>query len=154
MLQNGKGGAANVADAVEYYEFAASSGHPGAMVNLGVLLLTGEGGAADPAKAAGWFRKAADQGNPMAKTNLAVLLASGEGVRQNPGQAARLLVEALKAGETGALQSLTSKQVNWPRQLWREVQSILKSERHYRGALDGRPGPATYAAVKAAFRRN
>ena len=64
----------DVAEAERWYRRAATEGHAGAMINLG-LLLKGRGGHDDLAEAERWYRHAADEGDADAMTNLGTLYA-------------------------------------------------------------------------------
>lgn len=98
----------------EQYAFAASSGHPKAMIAYGRLFVKGQGVDADPVRALALFKGAYDKNSPM-KSRAALelgqlLMKGGDGpsgtVHQNEARARDLLMEAFENGELRAATSL------------------------------------------------
>lgn len=106
--------AENYERAAEQYAFAASSGHPKALIAYGRLFVKGRGVDKDPARAASLFedahgKKSAYKGKAAYALGV-LLLTGGEGtsgrIDADPARAKTLLVEALDAGETRAASKL------------------------------------------------
>ena len=77
ILAHGKGGAKDVAKAVEWWQKAATQGSADAQYNLGLTYALGNGVQVDVVKALHWYRAAAAQGHPGAQNNLGVIYAEG-----------------------------------------------------------------------------
>lgn len=75
------------AKAANWYERAASQGHPQAKVYLGVLYENGSGVGRDLAKAVNWYRSAAEQEYPKAQVYLGEMYERGVGVKQDYAEA-------------------------------------------------------------------
>ena len=89
----------NNAEAVRWFQLAATQGHAGAQNNLGLMYADGRGVQADDAEAVRWFRLAAKQGHAGAQNILSLIYKVGiksRGVeaRMEPG-ADRDLVRCL-----------------------------------------------------------
>lgn len=98
----------------DQYAFAASSGHPKAMIAYGRLFVKGQGVEVDPVRALALFKGAYDKNSPM-KSRAALELGQlfmrgGEGpsgtVHQNEARALELLMESFENGELRAAASL------------------------------------------------
>ena len=94
----------------EQFAFAASSGHPKAMIAYGRLFVKGQGVDVDPVRALALFKGAYDKNSPM-KSRAALELGQlymrgGEGpsgtVHRNETRALELLLEAFENGELRA----------------------------------------------------
>ena len=81
MYETGRGRAADIGQAIQWYDLAAAQGLNEARNNLGVIYRDGEGGVpADPARARSFFHSAALMGNDDAQLSLGALYANGTGV--------------------------------------------------------------------------
>jgi len=95
------------ADAVPFYEIAASAGVAEAQLALGTLLTDGAPGLEpDPTRGAYWYRKAAAQGIPQAEFELGWAFENGLGVPRDPITAARWYSRAIAAGDINAINNL------------------------------------------------
>jgi TPR repeat protein len=104
----------NFGYAADQYEFAASSGHPKALVGYGRLFVKGQGVDQDPARAEALFEQA--YGKPSSYKGKAalelglLLLDGGQGpsgtVERDEARARELLIEALDSGERRAAPKL------------------------------------------------
>ena len=83
MYHQGKGVAADGAEAARWFRRAAEQGIAQAQYNLEVMYGLGEGVAEDAAEAAKWYRRAAEQGFADAQFKLGNMYARGRGVPQN-----------------------------------------------------------------------
>jgi uncharacterized protein len=100
------GTAADIGQAIHYYEKAAEQGSTAAEAMLGNIFATGAGGKTDYEQALKWYRKAAEQGQPDAQFGLAVQYSLGQGVPADPGEALRLYTAAADQGHAGAQYNL------------------------------------------------
>ena len=74
MCANGKGVAADYAQAAQWYLKATGQNHALAQFNLGVMYAHGQGVDRDEIEAARWFRRAAQQGDAGGQFNLGMNL--------------------------------------------------------------------------------
>ena len=104
---DGRGVAADMAAAAEWYERAAEMGYAPAEYRIGNLYERGSGVERDITVAMDWYEKAAKQGNASAMHNLAVLYAMG-GTSNTPDndRAARWFLEAAELGVTDSQYNL------------------------------------------------
>jgi len=83
----------NIAEAVKWYELAAESGQPWAMLSLALIYSKGDLGQPDTAKAFQWFEKVGEGKNPkhyLGAANLAICYQNGIGTEKSPEKAAAL----------------------------------------------------------------
>lgn len=81
-----KGIEPNLPKAISWYFKAASQGHVGAQLNLGLLLLDGmekAGAKRNPAQAFSWLSKAANAGSAAAQHRLGAMLLEGDGTNKD-----------------------------------------------------------------------
>lgn len=109
-LATGRGAAADVRAALEWWAKAALAGDPDAMVRVADHLVDGRGVAADPAKALALWRRAANRGHAGAMARVARAMESGSGTPANAVEAAAWWRRAAEAGEPSA-------QYEWGRRL-------------------------------------
>jgi PAS domain S-box-containing protein len=83
IYSNGKGVQRNEAEAMKWYQRAATQGDADAQLKIGDMYFEGQGVAQDYSAAARWYRFAADYGNATAQYNLGISYAKGEGVPQD-----------------------------------------------------------------------
>ena len=104
---DGRGVAADMAAAAEWYERSAELGYAPAEYRLGNLYERGSGVERDITAAMEWYDRAAKQGNASAMHNLAVLYAMG-GADNSPDndRAARWFLEAAELGVTDSQYNL------------------------------------------------
>ena len=90
------------ADAVEWFRFAAESGHLWAQCYLGTCYMHGEGVSRDEKKAVKWYRRAADAGNDAAQCFIANCYIRGQGVCKNDEEAVKWYRKAANEGNVTA----------------------------------------------------
>jgi uncharacterized protein len=111
MYAEGRGVAANDAEAALWFERAAGQGEPMAQYNLGASYAEGTGVRKDMAVAAKWFRRAADQGVALAQLNLGLLYANGAGVPQDNVEALKWIDLAIYTLPAGGIRSDAARAV-------------------------------------------
>jgi localization factor PodJL len=94
----GRGVAANLATAAEWYARAAEGGIAVAQYRLGSLYERGQGVKKDLVAAVKWYQRAADQGNVGAMHNLAVLMSEGVDEDPDPAKALQWFLAAANYG--------------------------------------------------------
>ncbi len=99
-LADGKGVAADQAQAFAWFQRAAMRGHVPAQFRLGIQFERGIGVAADAERAKVWYRRAAEQGHARAMHNLAVLTVGGDQSDAGYAAAARWFTAAADRGLT------------------------------------------------------
>jgi TPR repeat protein len=92
-----------------------------------------------------WFRKAAEQGHAAAQSNLGVMYETGSGVPKSATQAASYFVLGLQGGNAFILNRAPSE---WDTETAREMQRRLSALVFYDGAIDGKIGPQSIAAMR------
>lgn len=92
----------DLAEAVRWYERAASQNDPIGLYNLAQMFLKGQGVAPDPEKAALLLTGAADLNLAAAQAELARMYEQGVGVSRDPAAAAELLRRAAELGDVSA----------------------------------------------------
>ncbi|HRD77672.1 MAG TPA: hypothetical protein PK264_17340, partial [Hyphomicrobiaceae bacterium] len=97
MIERGDGTAADVAEAVRWYERAAEKGTTDAMFRLGEMSLDGIGMGRDDGAAFKWFERGAKAGHPRSKAMLGYLYETGRGTTASLMRAASLYAEAAAA---------------------------------------------------------
>jgi hypothetical protein len=86
--QKGNGVPKNDAAAMEWYQKAATQGHPGAINNVGWMHGNGRaGGGENGEKASEMYLKAAQRGNDVSQNNIAMRLFDGSGIEQDKEKA-------------------------------------------------------------------
>lgn len=116
---------------------------------LGYFLQNGIGTEADDAGAVEHLARALEGGYARAAPYLAQMVEAGRGTGADPARAAALLWSALEAGDGVALELLTARLDQRPREVIRLIQEKLREAGALDGAADGRAGPATRRAVAA-----
>ncbi|MBR0672375.1 tetratricopeptide repeat protein [Neoroseomonas soli] len=170
-------GGRDAAAALPWLHRAAQQGNKEAQYRLARLLEAGEGTRREPAWAAVWFQRAAERGHPEAQYALALMQIVGEGTARDEAEALARLSIAERRGVTPARRYREALQPRVPpaaaraaaarvggetaqgpvatvdRPLVRFVQSGLMVRGGWPGAVDGRDGPATRAALAEFARR-
>ena len=106
ILAHGKGGAKDVAKAVEWWQKAATQGSADAQYNLGLTYALGNGVQVDVVKALHGYRAAAAQGHPGAQNNLGVIYAEGSFVGKDAVAATAWWKKAAAQGSADAQYNL------------------------------------------------
>lgn len=91
-----------MAEAVPWFERAATRGHTAAQVTLGTMYLLGRGVPRNPERAAEWYRMAADAGDAWAQFSLGKMYLGGNGVPRDLREGIRLQRLAAEQGHPGA----------------------------------------------------
>jgi TPR repeat protein len=103
MYLEGYGVSRDIAQAVAWFEKAATAGDAIASFSLAALFDEGAAGLErDQARAAGWYRRAADLGLATAQHRLGVMYRDGRGVARDPRQALDWLRKASELGHPDA----------------------------------------------------
>ena len=128
---------------IELFCKAAELGNTQAMVRLAMLHSDKKGPSPDIAETVRWLKKAAAQSDGMAMIHLARMSDEGLGVDRAPKDAAKYLLAALKTGAWTVVDQVTK----FSEDTRRELQVQLQTTGHYRGAVEGRIGADTRAAM-------
>ncbi|MEP4034939.1 caspase family protein [Pseudophaeobacter sp.] len=144
--REGHGVAQNDVEAVRWLRRAAARDLPKAQTSLGWMYEKGRGVRQSYSQALSWYHKAADQGNATATVNIGVQYELGRGVAQNDQRAVAYYIDGLKLGSETPL--------GWSNDSWRQstlmaMQRRLRDLGLYSGAIDGKVGPGTRAAMRA-----
>jgi TPR repeat protein len=102
----------------------------------------------DYVEAGKWYEKAAAAGFDYANLNLAILFSRGQGCRKDVALAVQLAELAVKSDEE-ARDDLKSGWSKWTPEFLVAFQRRLYDLGLYKGAIDGRFGDATLAAIDA-----
>ncbi|GAB1365088.1 hypothetical protein MASR1M32_43240 [Rhodobacter sp.] len=152
VLEGGFGVPADPVRALALYSAAADAGLPAAVNDMGYFAYYGELGVPkDQNRALALFRQAAHLGHTEAMVNVASFAAHGMIEGLGPKDAADLLYRALRGGSEKAMDALIAEPEKFPRETWKELQTILADKGLYQGDLDGSFGPGTRRAVLAAY---
>lgn len=150
LLEYGRGIPKNEAEALRWYQRAADAGDTQSITKLVPYYVSGGPGIPrDPQKGFDLFRHAADRGDPMAMATMATLIDNGFGGFFPDMRSTELVMKALTKGEEGAAfvsATDTAKQKLRPDTI-RTVQTRLKQEQYYSGAIDGRFNPVFVRAL-------
>ena len=144
--REGYGVSQNDVEAVRWFRMAAARDLPKAQTSLGWMYEKGRGVQQSYSKALEWYHKAAAQGNATATVNIGVQYELGRGVTQNDQRAVSYYIDGLKLGSETPL--------GWSGDSWRQstlmaMQRRLRDMGLYTGAIDGKIGPGTRAAMRA-----
>lgn len=140
--QNGFGVKRNYAHALEWYRKSAARGLAVAQSSVGYMYSQGFGVQRNYAEAARWFRKSAEQGNASGQVQLGWTYEFGRGVKQSYIDAIKWYRRADQQGEKQAKDGLKRIGDN------KIAQAILHVIGFYDGAIDGKLGGNTVAAIK------
>jgi TPR repeat protein/V8-like Glu-specific endopeptidase len=143
--RDGDGVARSYETAINWYRKAAGQKLASAQNNLGSMYTNGRGVPKSYSTAVDWFRKAAEQGHAAAQSNLGVMYETGSGVPKSATQAASYFVLGLQGGNAFILNRAPSE---WDTETAREMQRRLSALVFYDGAIDGKIGPQSIAAMR------
>lgn len=133
--------------ALSHFRLAAMAGDARALYEVGAAYLNGRGVKADQREGVSWMRRAAAAGISDSYYSLAYAHAFGKGTDRDPDAAARFMFLSLKARSETALGQMTRNFDQWPPDMRRALQGILKQQGYYSSSLDGYFGPATMEAI-------
>jgi TPR repeat protein len=148
LYARGLGSAPNHVESFKWYRKAAEAGHGESMNRVGVNYSFGKGVSKSYVEAGKWYEKAAAAGFEYANLNLAILFSRGNGCRKNVALAVQLAELAVRADEE-ARNDLKSGWSNWTPEFLQAFQRRLFDLGLYKGAIDGRFGSGTLAAIDA-----
>lgn len=152
LYEKGIGTTQNTGEAIKLYQRAADLGFADAINDLGFLYYQGADGLArDPKKAVDLFIRAADLRHPQAMFNVAALIDDGLVPGKTPEDAASYLYLALRSGVNDVLQQLTKSPTMFKPETRRALQSELRRNNFYAGAIDGDIGAGTQRSMRIAF---
>lgn len=151
--ENGLGTKINYAQALEWYKKAAELGNSDGMNNVGVIYSQGRGVRTDNDRAIEWFTKAVEtDGHSLAHFNLAIFFRDGLGTPPSQKQAASHMLKALSAHDETAFAEMRDNAAYWPKEFWRSLQTDLKKDGLYGGAIDGTRNKFTMDAIEHLYR--
>ena len=145
MYAQGRGVPKSNTIAISWYRKAADQGNKFAQFNLGFRYANGSGVPQSDTNAVAWYRKAAEQGHATAQVNLGFMYEKGRGTPKSSKQAVDFYVEALRNGNTWVLNRTAT---DWDAATAREMQRRLSALVFYDGAIDGKIGPQSLAAMR------
>jgi hypothetical protein len=152
LVEQGIGGPADPARALELYAAAGKQGYGNALNELGFIHYQGLYGLApDPAAGIAFFERAAAARDPEAQYNMAALIDDGLVPGRGPEDAAALLYQALRSGNERVLSVVPLMAEQFQPETRRALQEVLREKGFYSGAVDGEIGPGTAAAMRRAF---
>jgi hypothetical protein len=129
------------AQAMAFYLEAARKGSAVAYFDIGTLYESGNGVAKTLKGALDYYNRAVALGYLQAYSRIIIV----QGLNKDFKGAARTFFTYYRANPALALQSHQS----WSGDILRTIQVIMKNSGHYKGAVDGRFGPETRAAIAA-----
>ena len=100
-------------------------------------------------RAADQIRKTAEQGNAVAMLNLGIIYRTGKGVAQSDAEGARWVGAALKKGDKYLVNELMRSPDTLALADRKWMQTVLRDEGTYKGAIDGVFGAPVRQAMEA-----
>ncbi|MCC0013891.1 MAG: sel1 repeat family protein [Rhodobiaceae bacterium] len=149
LIRDGRGVRKDAAAAFSHFRMAAMAGDARALYEVGAAYMNGRGVKADQREGVSWMRRAAQAGLSDSYYSLAYAHAFGRGADRNPKEAARYMFLSLKARSETAFGQMTRNPEQWPPDMRRELQQIMKDQGVYSSSVDGSFGPATLQAIAA-----
>ena len=147
MFAQGKAVPKSDEKALEWYERAAEAGSPAGMVFAAAMYRDGVGTTRNYTRAAELYAMAVEMDIAEAMTELAVFYDRGQGVSKDPEKAAGLLLAALRAEDREAQKLLFEAPGAITREAREAIQTTLKANGFYRGAIDADFGTGTRNAL-------
>ncbi|MCB2135310.1 MAG: caspase family protein [Rhodobacteraceae bacterium] len=152
LYEIGLGVEQNVEKALALFHSSAEQGFPDALNDLGFLYFQGELGLTrDPERGLAYFEQAADLLQPQAMFNFAGMIDDGIVAGKGPEDAGQYLYRSLRTGSQQVHDLLIQRPTMFKPATRKALQAALKEHLFYTGPLDGDFGPATQAAISAAF---
>lgn len=152
LVEQGIGGPADPARALDLYRMSAEQGYGNALNELGFIHFQGMYGLpSDPTTGIHYFTRAAAARDPEAQYNLAALIDDGMVPGRGPEDSALLLYEALRSGNQRVLSVAPMMEEQFEPETRRALQKVLQEKGFYDGRIDGEIGPGTAAAMRRAF---
>jgi TPR repeat protein len=155
MYETGRGVTKDDAEAARLLRSASDKGLSDATSKLADLYMQGRGVAKDAdearrlnERAAGQVRTSAEQGSAVAMFNLGILYRTGKGVAQSDAEGARWVAAAFKKGDKYLVNELIRSPDTLALADRKWLQTVLRDEGAYRGAIDGTFGAPVRAAME------
>jgi TPR repeat protein len=156
MYEAGRGVAKDDSEAVRLLRSASDKGLSDATAKLADNYAQGRGVPKDAdesrrmsERAAGQVRSAADAGNTVAMFNLGIIYRTGKGVTQSDAEGARWVAAAFKKGDKYLVNELMRNPDTLSLADRKWLQTVLRDEGTYKGAIDGAFGAPLRAAMEA-----
>ena len=130
-----------------WFELAADKGSSGAALGLGYIYDAGNGVPADAGKAIGYYTAAIEGGEGTYARFYRSRLEDKAGPHFAPEASAEDLLLSDPTGPAG--DAATAGLVDYSKETLRVLQQKLADAGHYKGKLDGDPGPGTLRALAA-----
>ena len=111
--------AKSLAQAVEWYQAAATQGVAAAQTNLGLMYAQGRGVKQNYDEARKLWEQAAVSGHPMAQFNLGLLYL--QGLAGTPDSGRQLSISCRRRGRTCPKRSTLLERCIWPAEVWRKI---------------------------------
>ncbi len=146
--REGRGGKRNYTEALAWFKKAAEQGDADAMNQVGRFYAGGWGVKRNDAEAGRWYEKAGAAGQGWGNSNLAVLFSRGNGVNKDIELSVKLQELGMKQSSE-VCNEFKKSWSNWTPEFLRAFQSRLAEGYSYKGAIDGRLGSGSMAALTA-----
>ncbi len=149
MYDNGRGVKRDAAEALRLFKMGGEKGNPTGTFYAGLAYEHSK----DYQKAVSYYTAAARKGNTAAMHYLGIAYDRGHGVAQNARLAAEWIFKAIKGGNLFSVKQMTENAAAYSMPCRRQLQRLLSEAGVYDGAIDGRFGPATSAAIAVFAKR-
>lgn len=155
MYEAGRGVAKDDAEAVRLLTKASDKGLSDASSKLADNYAQGRGVPKDAdearrfhERAAGQVRASAEAGNAVAMFNLGIIYRTGKGIAQSDAEGARWVAAAFKKGDKYLINELmrSPETLSLADRKW--LQTVLRDEGTYKGAIDGNFGQSMSTAME------
>jgi TPR repeat protein len=144
MYENGRGVKRDAAEALRLFKMGGEKGNPTGTFYAGLAYERSK----DFEQAVRYYTAAARQGNTAAMHYLGLAYDRGHGVAQNRRLAAEWIFKAIKGGNLFSAKQMIDNPAAYSMQFRRQLQRLLSEAGLYGGAIDGRFGSDTKAAVE------
>ena len=148
MYKNGQGVKRDYKEAVRLMKISESKGIPSGTHSLALMYAQGLGVKRNEKEAVRLFKIAAGKNNSDSMYSLAIRYDEGRGINRNRKKAASLVFRAMRLKSEYTLEIMTINSKRWSKPFRQELQRKMKQEGYYSGAIDGKFGPGTIAAMK------
>lgn len=149
MYENGRGVKRDAAEALRLFKLGGEKGNPTGTFYAGLAYERSK----DYQKAVSYYTAAARKGNTAAMHYLGIAYDRGHGVPRNARLAAEWIFKAIKGGNLFSVKQMTENTAAYSKPCRRQLQRLLSEAGVYDGAIDGRFGPATSAAIAVFAKR-
>ena len=146
--RDGNGIKQSYTEALAWFKKAAEAGDSDAMNWVGRFYAAGWSVKQNYVEAGRWYEKAGAAGQGWGNSNLAIFFSRGWGVKKDVALAVDLQETAMKQS-TEVCAEFKKSWSNWTPEFLRAFQSRLAQGYNYKGAIDGRLGSGSMAAIEA-----